>query len=391
MKNLYSKNEFLNTKTNNYSINEGLFNFLGNLFNKISTYIKKVNGGAEIEQIYHKYLAKIDNDIKTKIQVDLSLSAEEQLNKNKQQVKVNTNAPTNSGNTNVSVPTNSGNTNVSTNSGNTNETIRVYLRDNINEATEAETNVKLTLQALKDKGKLIQQIIDTNVENAKNEMNRVLAKYGGAEKNLKLSIIIANKIDEFKLAYLNAKVKIYNAGGDKTQAVAVAKDRDALSKKLDEKWSNLSKQTQQKIEYKVGDTVKFKSDSLGKDVEDKIIKVDGDTLTFNGKNGEYTKKISDVSKVQQTTTQQTTNTTTTQQTTTPVSSPSATEFKVGDRISWTPDGATQEITRTVTKVDGDILSFKEGDKQDGKEQTKKSSNVKKVEAKNAATQVEQQK
>jgi len=377
MKNLYSKNEFVNLRSEEQLINEGLFNMIGKLFSKITNYIKKIKGGQEVENIYNKYLAKIDEDIKKKTQVDLSLTAEEQL-KN-QSTKNNVNPVT-----------------TTTTTVSTNESVRVHIKNKLNEAdvinsiknaantvkdtiapdsdtekTEAETNVKMTIQALKDKGKLMQQIIDTNAEIAKNEMNRVLTKYGGSAKNPKLAIIIANKIDQFKLAFLNAKIKIYDNGGDKSASLAVAKDRDILSKQLDEKWNKLSEPDKKIEDLKVGDTVKYMSKTQNKEVEEKIIKIDGDILTFNGAKGEFTKNKNEVTKSQ------------------PAAQPAAqpvapTEYKVGDKITWTSEADKKVYTRTLTKVDGDTLTFKEGDNPDGKELTKKAENVKKVEAQPAA-------
>jgi len=417
MRNLYSKNEFLNIHNDSKSINEGIFSFIGKLFNTISTYIKKVKGGQEIQDIYVKYLKKINDDIKKKVQVDLNLTAEGQINSTTTTTSSVATSPSK-----ISAPaapsTVSSDKQTTTNNSSENDVkkesnkVRVHLKNKLNEADvatavnnvankvndvkntinqaketiapstetkEAGTNIKMTISALKDKAKLIQQIIDADAEVAKNEMNRVLAKYGGQEKNPKLATIIANKVDEFKLAFLNAKIKIYDAGGDKTASIEVAKNRDILSKQLDEKWKNLSKEQQsgQSTDLKIGDTVKFHSDALNKDVEEKIIKVEGDTLTFNGTNGEFTKKKTDVTKIQPAEK--------------PAEKPVKTEYTEGDKISWTPDGGNQEIIRTITKVDGDTLTFKEGDKPDGKDMTKKAENVKKIEAKPAAAQVKETK
>ena len=84
MKNLYSKNEFIKlleqNKSNDNELNEGLFQFLNNMYNKISTYAKKIKGGQKIEDIFNKYIKIIDDEFKKKVNVDLGLSAEEQLN-----------------------------------------------------------------------------------------------------------------------------------------------------------------------------------------------------------------------------------------------------------------------------------------------------------------------
>ena len=415
MINLYSKNEFLNIHDDSKVLNEGLFNFIGKLFNTISTYIKKIKGGQEIQDIYNKYLKKINDDIKKKVQVDFSLTAEDQL-------KTTTTTTTAAVTTTVTTTVSPSTTTVTTTLPATTEvkkeslSVKVHLKNILNEADvstaintvkntvnqakssispnqdtkEAGTNVKLTIAALKGKANLIQQIIDTNAEVARNEMNRVLSKYGGQAKNPKLAIIIGNKIDEFKLAFLNAKIKIYDAGGDKTSSLAVAKNRDILSKQLDEKWKNLSKeQNTQTTDLKIGDTVKFHSDSLNKDVEEKIIKIDGDTLTFNSDKGEFTKKKTDVTKIQPIVNNNEKQTD--KNTEIPVEKPAENQqsnFKAGDKISWTPNGDSKEIIRTITKVDGDKLTFKEGDKPDGRDMTKKSSDVKKIEAKPASAQVQ---
>ena len=82
MKNLYSREEFKNLHESEMT-NEGLFQFLGKMFNKAKTYIKKIKGAQEIEDIYNKYIKIIDDEFKKKAQVDLGLTSEEQLNAQK--------------------------------------------------------------------------------------------------------------------------------------------------------------------------------------------------------------------------------------------------------------------------------------------------------------------
>lgn len=259
MKNLYSKNEFLNLyekeqRLNDEIMNEGLFQFLGKMFNKAKTYIKKISGAQEVEDIYNKYIKIIDDEFKKKAQVDLGLTADEQLNGQKEK---ETGKPVEKPNPKV-----------------TTESVKVRIKNRLNEAGEADviksaeaenvkdttdetensegtTNLKMTADALKKKQVALQNILNLYQKKAIVEMERVLAKKGGREKNPKLAIIIDNKKDEFRLAFLNAEINAFEKGGDKSSAQKLALERNKLVKDLDVKWQNLDKATTVDLNVKI--------------------------------------------------------------------------------------------------------------------------------------------
>jgi len=80
MKNLYSKNEFLierNKITQESFLNEGLFDFIGKVFNKAKGIINKVRGGKKIEAIYQKYIKLMNDKILKETGIDMKLGVQE--------------------------------------------------------------------------------------------------------------------------------------------------------------------------------------------------------------------------------------------------------------------------------------------------------------------------
>ena len=78
MNNLYSKNEFIKYQYDN--INESLFSFIGDMFNKLKTKINKIKGGKDVSIIYDKYLNKIKTELKNKFEIDLLVDYTSQSN-----------------------------------------------------------------------------------------------------------------------------------------------------------------------------------------------------------------------------------------------------------------------------------------------------------------------
>jgi hypothetical protein len=288
MKNLYSKNDFLNLrneeqKLNEQLINEGLFNFLGNMFNKAKTYIKKINGAQKIEDIYNKYIKLIEDEFKRKAQVDLSLTSEKQLNNLK--AKDGGNQTTTTETTTVAPKKTTEATTVAPSAVKTSESVKVHIKNRLNEDTaeanvvkateqpkpdntakqEGKNNIKMTVDALKKKQTVLQNILTSLQNKAMNEMERVITSMGGREKNPKLAIVADNKKEEFKLAFLNAEISLYEKGGDKVSATKLAAERNKLAKDLNNKWNNLDKAQHVEIDVdgkklKVGMPYRYKRD-----------------------------------------------------------------------------------------------------------------------------------
>jgi hypothetical protein len=284
MRNLYSKGEFLTLRKgdemiNEQMLNEGLFDFLSKMFNKVKASINKTKGGKEIEAIYQKYLDLIEKEFQKKIGVTLHLGGEDfiQQNKPNQQVGQQPNQP--------NQPNQQGKA--------TNSSYSFLGSDKVYEAEaatdapvekpvaqveqgkggvggdekkpEEDQNVKLTTDALKKKQQAIQNIINFYQTKALKEMDLVLQKMGGAEKNPKLKTIIDNKKEQFRLDFLNAEIKALEAGGDKTTANKYAIERNKLAKDLDNRWNTLGKVENAVIDvdgakFKIGVPYRFKDE-----------------------------------------------------------------------------------------------------------------------------------
>lgn len=257
MKNLYSREEFKNLHESEMT-NEGLFQFLGKMFNKAKTYIKKIKGAQEIEDIYNKYIKIIDDEFKKKAQVDLGLTSEEQLNAQKAKETGKPVEQQESGEQQKPVDVKQ-------------ESVRVRVKNKLYEAgeldaiknsenegtgdkaenSENDKNVKMTADALKKKQSALQNILNLYQQKALREMENVLKKMGGREKNPKLAIVIDNKKDEFRLAFLNAEITAFENGGDKSAAQKLANERNKLAKSLDAKWQNLDKANTVDLDVKI--------------------------------------------------------------------------------------------------------------------------------------------
>ena len=186
MYNLYSKNEFI--KYQNENINESLFSFIGNMFNKLKTKINKIKGGKEVTIIYDKYLNKIKTELKNKFEIDLMVDYTSQSNESVifEAEVLNPTKPT----------------------------INTKSTTNVTDAkTDVKTDVKngaktAQIEKLKKNQTAIQNLIDSYKKLAINEMNAILIKMGGAEKNPQLASIIEIKKEQFNVDVLTAEIKI---------------------------------------------------------------------------------------------------------------------------------------------------------------------------------------
>lgn len=224
MKNIYTKNEFLAIRNQGEMINENLFSFIGGMFNKLKGYINKVQGGKEIEAIYTKYIGKIQDEIKNKVQIDLQLKEittdrktesliinEETIAPPKQTVKP-------AGANQKTAPAGA---------------VPPAGTDQKTEpAPPAGTDQKTKVEELKNKQLQIQQILDTYKNLAIKEMDNVLVQKGGKGKNPQLASIIEIKKEQFGLDLINAKIKIYNEAGDKSTVAKLTEIQKQLSTKI---------------------------------------------------------------------------------------------------------------------------------------------------------------
>lgn len=207
--------QFISYK-NNDNLNEGFFDVFKKLFNKITGYINKVKGGNEIKKIYDKYIILINTEFKKQAGVDLNIGAEikkESIVYNFQTFITEE----------LEQPTDD------------TDASKILGDDNTSGTT---TDNKMNIDTLKKKTALLDKIINLLVQKALKEMDAVLVKYGGAEKNPKLKAIIDNQKDQFTLDYLNAKISYLEKSGDKTIINKIKLDRDKLSKDLNNRWNS---------------------------------------------------------------------------------------------------------------------------------------------------------
>lgn len=218
-------NQFINES----QMNEGLFDVFKKMFGKIGQYINKSKGGKEVEAIYKKYVALINKEFEKQGITDLALGDTTQT--------LATTSPLTAAATATVRPTTE--SIITKYSNFLNEAVVGEETDVLNKEekeAQVETSNKLTPQKLKQKLVILQQIIEKLKQKALVEMEAVMKKYGGDEKNPKLRVIINNKKDQFILDFLNSQVKFLEAAGDKTMIAKVKADRDKLSKDLNNKW-----------------------------------------------------------------------------------------------------------------------------------------------------------
>ena len=264
---------------------------IGNLFNKAKQIINKTKGGKDIEAIYNKYLGMINDAFTKQANVNLHIISASEQQKDTQ------------------VPPTENKTGATSS---VNASYKYSSKYKINEADEPDANSKIEdVKILKDKKGVIDQIIKKYKDMALKEMDAVLKKYGGASKNPQLQIIINSKKDQFDLDYLNAQISYLEQSGDKTQIGNITKQRDIISKKIQDDFKNID--TVKAIEYKEGDEAIYLLDGKEKKEWDalsdeekgkpkegkaaeivgvaKITKVDGDNYTLDN-NGEVLNKTS---------------------------------------------------------------------------------------------------
>ena len=247
-------------KQNSEPVNE---EFLGKLiggikglFKKAQERSNKAKGGKEVEVIYQKYLTMITSELAKTAQIDLNVMAASKGD----------------------LPAAVG-------------------------ATTNDANAKLAVDTLKKKKTVMDQIVQKIKAMALKEMDAILTKFGGAAANPQLKIIIDTKKDQFEMDYLNAQIAYLDKAGDKTMVAAISKERDALSKSIEDDFKDFD--TAKAVTYAVGDEViyllkdkKPEEYDKTKKPEDqkaivgvhKIAELDGDNFTLEDEKGEPTIK-----------------------------------------------------------------------------------------------------
>ena len=226
------------------------------LFKKAQERSNKAKGGKEVEVIYQKYLTMITSELAKTAQIDLNVMAASKGD----------------------LPAAAG-------------------------ATTNDANAKLAVDTLKKKKVVMDQIVQKIKAMALKEMDAILTKFGGAAANPQLKIIIDTKKDQFEMDYLNAQIAYLDKAGDKTMVAAISKERDALSKSIEDDFKDFD--TAKAVTYAVGDEViyllkdkKPEEYDKTKKPEDqkaivgvhKIAELDGDNFTLEDEKGEPTIK-----------------------------------------------------------------------------------------------------
>jgi hypothetical protein len=256
MKYIKRYESFKNTEPVNEEFLGKLIGGIKNLIKKGQERINKTKGGKEIEVIYQKYLTMITSELAKTAQIDLNIAAASKGD----------------------MPAAPG-------------------------ATTNDANAKLAADTLKKKKAIMDQIVKKIKANALKEMDGVLTKFGGAAANPQLNLLIDAKKDQFEMDYLNAQIAYLDKAGDKTMVATISKERDALSKKIEDDFKEFD--TAKAVTYAVGDQViyllkdktpeqydKTKKPEDQKDIVGvhKIAELDGDNFTLEDENGKPTIK-----------------------------------------------------------------------------------------------------
>lgn len=240
MKNLFEYKEFINRE----ELNEGLIDWLKNMFKKAEANMQKVKGSKEIEKIYQDSLVEIDKQIaaQTKIRIQLKNAGADA--KEVEGGETGTTAKKEGysflNEAEEGIPT-----------------AAAADAPSAEETTDAQKDgeKKANVKDLNAKLKNIQAIIKKNKDIALKKMNLVLTKY---DNNADLKIVIQIKQDQYELDLLEAEAKFLEGSEEpaaKTQLKKVQAEIKNLSQKRADDASKLGKGEEAEIE--VGDK-KFK-------------------------------------------------------------------------------------------------------------------------------------
>ena len=213
--------QFINDK-----MNEGFFDVFKKLFSKITQYFNTTKGGKEVKLIYDKYIAIIKTEFKRQTDIELNIGADSIKKESTFSILYDYSMFITE---ELDTPT-------------VDDTDASSLLGNTSGTTSGSTvNSKMMIDKLKQKGAILDKIILMYQQKALSEMDKVLQKYGGAEANPKLKVIIDNEKDQFILDFLNAKIDYLEKAGDRTIISKMKIDRDNLSKNLNNRWNSFDK------------------------------------------------------------------------------------------------------------------------------------------------------
>ena len=273
-----------NTETVNEEFLGAIGKFFGNMFKKAKERINKTKGGQEVEAIYQKYLDLISKEFAKTAKVELNLAAAARENEGTGAVPKKESLDTEDSNV----------------INEAEETDDAPAAEGESPATP-EVDAKTAVAQLKSKKTVLDQIIKKLKEMALKEMDAVLKKYGGAAANPQLEIIITATKDQFDLDFMNAQISWLEKAGDKTESIAISKQRDAIAKKIEADYKDFD--SKKAIQYKEGDNViyllkdkkkeDYKADKKPEEQTDvvgvhKISKIEGDKFTLLDKDGNPT-------------------------------------------------------------------------------------------------------
>ncbi len=238
-------------------VNEEIFGFIGNLFSKLFSSIKrvvnKVKGGNEVEEIYDEYLQKITDALKKQVNVELNLAAAGNPDEAKP-------TPAAKPEENKKLPTNEATTAEKLGGQKPGEQPKEEEaegdeNENVTDTKQSGDDKNLDPKILVQKKELIDQIVMKLKDEAIEKMNGVLSNAGGAEENPGLASLIKNKKSEFELAFLNAKVQFLTDAGDTTMIAQIKKERDAKKSEVEKGYKELAAEVganKPKVEFKIG-------------------------------------------------------------------------------------------------------------------------------------------
>jgi len=253
----------------------GLLNFVKSMYSKVKAGINKIKGGKKCEEIYKRYLQIISTEIAKKANIDLSISATLQAEPAETEKQAVEKKPVPQ---NASVKWSGGGLLAEAEEPKLTPEEIAQQNKSADEAESAqgEKNKKIGMVALKEKRKLIDQIIALYKAKALKEMDLILKNSGGAEKNPKLAQIIDNFKDQFQVDLLSAQMRYLEKSGNKNEANKLATELQRRNKELAAKW-NL-------------DRVEFAKIQVG----DKSLNIGG-IYRYNGSRGQMTVKVKRVS------------------------------------------------------------------------------------------------
>jgi len=215
--------------------------FIGKIFGKFWDKLGKIvgntPGGDEIEKIYKKYQVLLKTELEKIAGIDLQAASAKK------------------------------------------ESILFNYKSFINEDTEIESDKEdvqastekdktLTKDALLKKSQLLNQKLELVLKQASRDMDKVLKKKGGAEKNDKLKELIELKKDTLKMDFLNMRLAYIEDSGDKEEIKKAQIERNNKNKEIESRFNKINAMGQQTTggeegEFKVGNRYQYKTEGEG--------------------------------------------------------------------------------------------------------------------------------